>query len=581
MRKVVPILVFTLFSLAAFSQSPSKVMSSLRGGDYPQAWEYIKKLRQKEKDPLLLSFASAQYFYQHENPNRNLDSAHYYAGKADKWLPLDLNNKSNRKLAEEGIRQYYLDQLRSNIYEEAFDRAVDSQTVESLQHFLSLYQESPRYDEVLAMRNELAYQEASSSLDYRSLKKFIETYEDAEQVEEAKAMYEYLLYRSVTADSSYESFAEYLEEYPEGAYTMEAQANYELKLFESKTKSGTVEAYDQFIDSYPQSPFRGRAEDRIYQLMTASQDVNQLEAFVLDFPNNRNNSEAWLLLYELSTISASDSSYKAFNEKYPDFPYPELLDKDLNLSLIHPTRYEKNSKYGYLDTVRGDTITRAWFYEAAPFSQGLAYVSESPCDNGCQYGYINKAGEMVIPARFDYASDFVSGFAIVGVGDCNNEDCQYGIIDKKGIFLIPPRYEEVYPFSHGLALVGQTGKGYSFLNKKGKIRIGPDIQDARPFHSGLAPIKVDSTWQFIDTTGKTAFDENFYKAAGFSDGLAAVSADGKNYYYIDSKNSIVIPGPFVQASDFDDGKAQVTVINEKGQRSTYFIDLEGNRLKTD
>ncbi len=63
-------------------------------------------------------------------------------------------------------------------------------------------------------------------------------------------------------------------------------------------------------------------------------------------------------------------------------------------------------------------------------------------------GYINRAGEWVIPPRFDGAGDFRGNYAAVSIypedfdpetGDPWELDCQ-GVIDREGSFVLPPAY---------------------------------------------------------------------------------------------------------------------------------------------
>ena len=67
----------------------------------------------------------------------------------------------------------------------------------------------------------------------------------------------------------------------------------------------------------------------------------------------------------------------------------------------------------------------AQFDYVSDFSDGLAYFRVGNSDSG-KYGFINQTGEVVIPAKFDYVSDFSEGLAHFMVGDLASR--KYGFI---------------------------------------------------------------------------------------------------------------------------------------------------------
>jgi|SRR5581483_3715121 len=67
-------------------------------------------------------------------------------------------------------------------------------------------------------------------------------------------------------------------------------------------------------------------------------------------------------------------------------------------------------------------------------------------------GYINKTGELAIPAQYGGAQPFSEGMAAVSIG------IRGGYIDKTRKLLIPTEFTETLPFKNGLALIGIDGK---------------------------------------------------------------------------------------------------------------------------
>ncbi len=80
-----------------------------------------------------------------------------------------------------------------------------------------------------------------------------------------------------------------------------------------------------------------------------------------------------------------------------------------------------------------------------------------------KWGYIDRNGSVRIPRRFDSASAFREGLAVVQV------DAKYGFIDSNGIAVVQPTFEDAFPFSEGLA-GACTGERCGFIDHSGKIR---------------------------------------------------------------------------------------------------------------
>jgi len=76
----------------------------------------------------------------------------------------------------------------------------------------------------------------------------------------------------------------------------------------------------------------------------------------------------------------------------------------------------------------------------------------APIEQEGRYGYVDAAGKVVIPARFEKAKPFCSGLAAVRLGG------KWGYIDKTGELVIPPQYDEASGFVNGLAYVRKGGR---------------------------------------------------------------------------------------------------------------------------
>ncbi len=150
----------------------------------------------------------------------------------------------------------------------------------------------------------------------------------------------------------------------------------------------------------------------------------------------------------------------------------------------------------YIDK-QGKRVTKV-FFEARPFSEGLAAVCDKP---GGRWGYIDKSGEIVIPCQYTTARPFREGLAAV----------DGGYIDKSGAWVIPPKYQETTSFENGFALVIEDRTTVYVINKSGRVL-------------GVYTNTYD----------------NFTKAMGFSNGIALVCNDvfeGKAWLAINTKGT--------------------------------------------
>lgn len=161
--------------------------------------------------------------------------------------------------------------------------------------------------------------------------------------------------------------------------------------------------------------------------------------------------------------------------------YYDRKSKDQLENLQHEGDLTIYTLKGYKN-IEGDTVFEARFRDAGEFSQGLAYVQVMR-----KYGYINLKGEFAIKPQFLEARDFAEGRAAVKVED--EDENLWGFIDKKGNMVIPAIFSTVSDFSEKLCAVEKDEK-WGFINKSGKTVIPFKFEDASPFNYGTAEVSV-------------------------------------------------------------------------------------------
>lgn len=201
-------------------------------------------------------------------------------------------------------------------------------------------------------------------------------------------------------------------------------------------------------------------------------------------------------------------------------------------------------------------------------------------ENGAIEEVLSKKTYAKVISTYDHVSDFFSeGTCIV------KSDGEYGVIDMKGKEIIPCTHERIYDCSDGMFLFYTKDENYNywygFLDKTGKVAVEPQYKDAGHFNDGLALVirgNEKKSWineyAFINKKGEIVVDFNTYaKMQSFSDGLAAVNVENDNkdvWGYINTKGEVVIAPTYGHAYSFSDG---VAIVGKNDKE--FVIDTKG------
>ncbi|MEO6758803.1 MAG: WG repeat-containing protein [Saprospiraceae bacterium] len=180
---------------------------------------------------------------------------------------------------------------------------------------------------------------------------------------------------------------------------------------------------------------------------------------------------------------------------------------------------------------------------------------------GSNAGYIDPAGRLVIPAVFSTATSFEEGRAVV------SRDGKYSVIDTQGKTIAEIPHRVMGDYSSGLAVVqraraGATPSAYGYIDRNGKVVIEPRFMPAGKFPEdgrGLAVGGLEREWCYFDKTGEIILRlpmDGHDRAPGFKDGLLRWK-DGFHWGYRDVKGAWAIAPKFDDARDFENGVAGV------------------------
>lgn len=239
---------------------------------------------------------------------------------------------------------------------------------------------------------------------------------------------------------------------------------------------------------------------------------------------------------------------------------------------LFPVRVDGRG-WGFINAA-GEKVIPPDLDEAGPFSEGLASVKINR-----KWGYINETGTMVIQPRFDAAGEFHSGLAEVVF----DETKVFGLkiprpraafINRQGEEIIDcARFQSHSEFQEELAAV-QIDNKWGFINTLGQITIQPEFEAAFNFSEGLSLVFKNEKYGFITPNGDWQISPQFESASDFHDGRARVAKgvwDREEMVgFCDRQGKIVIPFEFEDAKDFSEGLAAVRKNGKWG-----FIDVSG------
>jgi len=150
--------------------------------------------------------------------------------------------------------------------------------------------------------------------------------------------------------------------------------------------------------------------------------------------------------------------------------------------------------WGYIDAA-GEFVIPPIYELAFTFDGDRAKVRSA---DGL-YSLINPKGQAVGPNKFVYLGDFDPG----GLAPAQKEpDGLFGLVNRKGAWAVPPRFERVFGFNGSLAPAQQDGL-FGFINRSGQWVIKPAFGNVDDFETrlGRAPAEQSGSWGLIDTAG--------------------------------------------------------------------------------
>lgn len=415
-----------------------RIQKSYQKGDY----EKVEKLarRSLEKQPLNpgAKYYLSLLFLEEAYTIYNIDSAFQYINEAQvdfERAPPEVGEELLK--AELGPAQ--LEQQSAAVDDAAFAVAVGEMAIGAFDHYLEKYAASSNDHRAVFLRDSLAFDKAAE----------------------------------VGTWQAYEAF---FQQYPQSEFSPGARTRYQSLIFKDYTRDDKLESYVRFLDEHPDTPFRGLAEEVIFERSTVRNDWRAYWDFLRKYPKTHLRLKIADLLY-----------YRA------KATYPEQIKE---VMLVHP---------------RADSLEAIHALE----QKVLVPVSE-----GGKFGFMDLDGEIVLhPAYLGVSQNYL----------CGNVTSEWlEVMTEKGVSvynrsgdLLLDNVERIKHVGASTKLV-YVDRGVLYHSSGWQIsELGVD--DAQELDNGWICFQHDYEWGVMTPAGHQVLKPDFHSIQAIGDFLVLES----------------------------------------------------------
>jgi hypothetical protein len=469
MRKIISILLIC-FAAKVWGNKISDAYEALSIFDYFKAKQLFYK--SLPKYPAQSAFGLATIYHRHDNPFSNTDSAAKYIAVCITQF------KDTATYSIYHINKKTITQLSETISLQGFENYTNTNSVSDLTHFLTNY-----YFANEALLNMCYYKRDK------------------------------LIFDRVSLSQSSDSVNLFMLNYPQSTLYSYAKKTFYDFQYQEKTPQKTEVQLKKFITQFKNNPNVNDAENLLFELTKQSHSSDSMYHFIKQYSSLLTKENAWKLLYSLSVKKYSKDELTNFLNKYPDYPYNEIVMKEISLSqnILLPLK-NLNEKFGFVDTL----------------------------------------GNWVISPQYDDANYFNEGFAAV----CKNDSCFY--IDKEGNKTSNYYFEEVENYKDGIAIVKKDNI-YYLVNRSGQL-ISKGYQDISESSEKLFVCKLNNLYGAINAKGETVIPFTYNKLGNFKNKYAYYLST--NYGLVDVTNN-ALKAQWDWISDIDTNAIVIIKKNNK------------------
>ena len=389
------IMLLTVYSTAVSHPmaDEKKALKHLERKEYDKVIETLVKDLEKDTLNPGTYYVFALLYHEILYEKSNLDTAYHYILKA-RELYSSTDEKEIQKLVRNDITENAIVELKKILEQEAFTRAMGTNSIAGIKDFLSRFGTSNLVEEATRELHALAFGEAENNNTYQAYYKFMNSYPESAQFEDAKDLYEKLLYQDQTSDGKLKSYEDFLIKFPHSPYLKKAME----VIYQLRTVDNTEKSLLDFISDYPESGHVKEAINRLYFNFYASGHTGFSYTYnILDLDDSIRHIEKYsdhflVPLFEEGKFGfMTDEGEVLVNRKFdgiiPDYLCGNITDKVLVVN--------QEDKMILVSTT-GETIYDGHFYNAENLGNGLIKLSYFG-----KYGLMYADGKRLFDFLFD------------------------------------------------------------------------------------------------------------------------------------------------------------------------------------
>jgi hypothetical protein len=192
--------------------------------------------------------------------------------------------------------------------------------------------------------------------------------------------------------------------------------------------------------------------------------------------------------------------------------------------------------------------------------------------NGDEQHLVDLNGKRLSETTFTRFKGFHDGIAAASRLPADFEKGNFGFLNEAGEWVVEPQFKFLEsPTADGLAPGYDRANRFFYVNRHGERQFDRTFEWANAFSEGLAGVKDDGREFYVDTNGETRFEEGeWYHSSPFKHGFALVMSRKLDYHvlFIDNNGTDVFQRAFLRAGDFRNGITPVKVEERWGAIDT-------------
>lgn len=207
-----------------------------------------------------------------------------------------------------------------------------------------------------------------------------------------------------------------------------------------------------------------------------------------------------------------------------------------------PKLDESKNLYGYVD-MNDKYVIPAKYNEASPFTNGFAIVTKNiGKEETRKSGLINLAGKEIIPIKYEWMYDYLNE-GVVAFGDYQpNGNASLGLMDTNGKILIQPQYENNYTGAYSdMWICVNKQKKFGVVSFKNEPLVPFEYDELRDYNKTLNVFDAikDKKQGFVDNKGHVIIPFDY--DSGFSQGNYYVLCKGGLFGVLNKDKKIIVP----------------------------------------